>query len=232
MKIINLSALNELHTEPAVGSESRLNQSLTWPESLRQGTRIALAMCSAPLAIFCLFLLMSKLIENVLPEPAEKPVIIIDTIFKKPKPDPEKVKDRLVKPDDAVKPPELPSDWTIENTDANLTDPITFSKNEADPINILLNDSDAPIRLVPISPQYPPAALRNGTEGHVDVRFDVTKAGTTENIEIIAYEPSKVFNRAVLKAVSRWRYQPRLVDGEPVGTQGVVERVRFNLDDS
>lgn len=79
-------------------------------------------------------------------------------------------------------------------------------------------------------PQYPQTALSKGIEGYVDVMFDVTELGTTDNIRIIAYEPSSVFNNAVLKAIKNWKYKPNVVDGVPVRTPDVRDRVRFNMD--
>ncbi len=81
-----------------------------------------------------------------------------------------------------------------------------------------------------IPPQYPQTALSRGIEGYVDVIFDVTELGTTDNIRIIAYEPSSVFNNAVLKAIKNWKYKPNVVDGVPVRTPDVRDRVRFNMD--
>jgi periplasmic protein TonB len=86
------------------------------------------------------------------------------------------------------------------------------------------------IPFIKVPPQYPQTALSRGIEGYVDVMFDVTELGTTDNIRIIAYEPSSVFNNAVLKAIKNWKYKPNVVDGVPVRTPDVRDRVRFNMD--
>jgi protein TonB len=87
------------------------------------------------------------------------------------------------------------------------------------------------IPFIKVPPQYPQAALSKGVEGYVDVMFDVTELGTTDNIRIIAYEPSSVFNRSVIKAITNWKFKPNVVDGAPVRTQDVRDRVRFNLEE-
>jgi protein TonB len=86
------------------------------------------------------------------------------------------------------------------------------------------------VPIIRIAPQYPQAALAKGVEGYVDVIFDVTAIGTTENIRILEAVPSSVFNRSVLKAVSGWKYKPNVVDGVAVKTPDVRDRVRFNME--
>lgn len=88
------------------------------------------------------------------------------------------------------------------------------------------------IPFIKVPPQYPQSALSRGIEGYVDVMFDVTELGTTDNIRIIAFEPSSVFNNAVLKAIKNWKYKPNVVDGVPIRTPDVRDRVRFNMDKS
>lgn len=87
------------------------------------------------------------------------------------------------------------------------------------------------IPFIKVPPQYPQAALSKGVEGYVDVMFDVTELGTTDNIRIIAYEPSSVFNRSVIKAIKNWKFKPNVADGVPVRTPDVRDRVRFNLEE-
>ena len=86
------------------------------------------------------------------------------------------------------------------------------------------------VPFIKIAPQYPQAAAAKGIEGYVDVMFDVTALGTTENIRIIAYVPSTVFNKSVIKAVQGWKYKPNVVDGVPVKTHDVKDRVRFSME--
>ncbi len=86
------------------------------------------------------------------------------------------------------------------------------------------------VPIIRIAPQYPQAAIARGIEGYVDIIFDVTALGTTDNIRIIAAVPSNVFNRSVIKAVSGWKYKPNIVNGAAVRTPDVKDRVRFNME--
>lgn len=83
--------------------------------------------------------------------------------------------------------------------------------------------------LVRIEPRYPERALQRGTEGWVLVQFDVTPEGTTINCEVIESEPPGMFDREACRAVDRWRYQPKIVDGNPAPRFGVQTRFDFQL---
>ncbi len=85
--------------------------------------------------------------------------------------------------------------------------------------------------LVPLKPlnlDYPRAALQSGTEGWVDVAFDVTPEGKVANIVVVDSSPRNVFDSAAKSALSRARYQPVLVDGQAVvirATRHIVFRM-------
>lgn len=58
------------------------------------------------------------------------------------------------------------------------------------------------------SPQYPPEALRDGRQGEVVVEFTVNPDGSVSNPRVVRASPPRVFDRAALNAVRRWRFQP------------------------
>jgi periplasmic protein TonB len=80
-----------------------------------------------------------------------------------------------------------------------------------------------------VQPSYPIRAAERGIEGYVVVEFDVTELGMTENIRVVFAEPQNMFERSVLQAVQRWKYKPRQVDGVPVRSYSVRERISFTL---
>jgi protein TonB len=84
--------------------------------------------------------------------------------------------------------------------------------------------------LVRMSPDYPARAAEAGTEGWVQVRFSVTTAGTVRDATVVASEPGTTFDEAALKAVARWRYNPRVVDGVAVERIGLETVFRFELE--
>ncbi len=85
-------------------------------------------------------------------------------------------------------------------------------------------------RLARTPAEYPARAASRGVEGWVEVQFTVLKDGTTRNIRIVESSPEGYFEQSVLDAVTTWRYEPRVVAGEPVD-QLVEARLRFELSD-
>lgn len=217
-----------IQTTAYVGEDISIGNAIDFVTGVQWGNaiRILSALCLAPIGTFGLLLLMHTLIDNYLPEPEPTTSIFTKGIFDIPEEAPIPPPEELTPPEDVLPPPEIPR-FTIEDQGGSiLLEPLGPIGNGGDEIRNGLFDNDAPIQLVAVAPQYP----ATDKEGYVDVRFDITRSGTTTNIEIVAYEPSKVFNRSVLRAVAKWRYQPRLVEGEPVETKGVMERIRFKLE--
>jgi len=50
------------------------------------------------------------------------------------------------------------------------------------------------------------------------------------NPEVVDAEPRRFFDRAALRAVSRWKYRPEILEGKPVSRSGVRTVIRFELD--
>ena len=90
------------------------------------------------------------------------------------------------------------------------------------------SDTDV-LPLVRIPPEYPPRALARGQEGRVLVQFTISVNGTVKDAIVVRAEPPGVFDNAALASVSRWRYNPRIVNGEAVERVGVQTEIRFEL---
>jgi TonB family protein len=77
-------------------------------------------------------------------------------------------------------------------------------------------------------PRYPGAARRAGVQGPVVVRGIVRRDGTIDNVEIIKDLPHGLGEEA-RRAVSRWRFRPATVRGEPIDVYYTVT-VNFRLN--
>lgn len=84
--------------------------------------------------------------------------------------------------------------------------------------------------IVKIQPQYPRRATSRGIEGQCTVEYTVTKLGTTRNPVAVDCSPKGVFERASLKAALKFKYKPRVVDGEAIDVVGVQNRFIYKLD--
>lgn len=95
-------------------------------------------------------------------------------------------------------------------------------------IAIAASDSDV-IPIVRVAPQYPLRASERGIEGWVEVEFTISKTGTVKNPMVLNSNPSSIFDREALKAIRKWKYQPKIEDGEAVERPGVKVRLKFDL---
>ena len=84
------------------------------------------------------------------------------------------------------------------------------------------------IPLVRENPQYPPQALETGLGGHVQLKFDVTAAGTVENVSVVESSDA-VFEESAATALAQWRYLPRILAGKRVRHDDVHTIIRFQL---
>ncbi len=80
-----------------------------------------------------------------------------------------------------------------------------------------------------ITPPYPEAALAQGLEGHVTVKFTVTEQGAVQDIVIEESEPPGVFDAQALRAAQQLRFDPRIVIGGAVRVEDVSYRFDWNL---
>ncbi len=83
--------------------------------------------------------------------------------------------------------------------------------------------------IVRVAPNYPRRAEQRGLEGYVTLEFTVTRQGTVRDPRVIE-SSSTIFDDAAIDAVMRFRYRPRVIDGEPVDVPGVQFRITFQLD--
>ncbi len=84
------------------------------------------------------------------------------------------------------------------------------------------------IPLVRIEPRYPLRAQRRRIQGWVKLEFTITESGTVEDAMVVAAQPSDVFNRNALKAISRWKFKPKVINGRAV-RQRAVQVMDFKL---
>jgi TonB family protein len=76
-------------------------------------------------------------------------------------------------------------------------------------------------------PDYPERALERGVSGWVDVEFTVAKDGTTSNLVVTGAENERFFKDAAIKAVSQWRFEPRVFMNRTI-EQRSYTRIKFD----
>ena len=123
---------------------------------------------------------------------------------------------------------DLPQPTPQLNARMDMNLPLTIGSGPyMGPVATQLDREFVPLSRQP--PQYPYQAVRRGTEGWVRVSFEVTRTGTVEDVVVLESDPPGVFDRAAIKAVYRWRFKPRMVNGSAVA--GRAEQVvEFKLN--
>jgi protein TonB len=141
-------------------------------------------------------------------------------------------------PEKPPKPPETPpetppQDMDNINPDAptiNVAPPsVSANTDIGGPGSMNIAEGDY-LPIVRVAPVYPARALSRGLEGFVDLSFTVTTTGTVKD-PIVLQSTSSLFERAAVRAVLKFKYKPRVVDGVPVEVPGVKTRISFMLED-
>jgi len=103
--------------------------------------------------------------------------------------------------------------------------------NRGDFGKLTISGSDRDVMpLVRINPEYPRREAARGIEGWVQLEFNITPAGTVDGARVIDADPKNAFDQAALKAIARWKYNPKIVDGKAVERRGIQVVLRFELD--
>lgn len=85
--------------------------------------------------------------------------------------------------------------------------------------------------IVKVAPVYPRRAQTRGLEGYVLLEFIVTKTGAVANPVVIDAKPPGIFDRSAINAALKFKYKPKVVNGEPIDVAGVRNRITFELSD-
>lgn len=187
--------------------------------------------------VFLLFWIMQYLIQSgVMELDKSKSLKLPDFVRIKQA---ENVNRREPPPEKPPQPDEPPPEPPPPSMDDVTPEAQTMSVSAA-PVNtnISLNASGfglAPsdgeyLPIVKVQPVYPRRALSRGVEGYVIVEFTVTKQGTTKDI-IVVESSSSMFDNAAMKAAAKFKYKPRVVDGQPIEVPGVQNKITFEIED-
>ena len=85
--------------------------------------------------------------------------------------------------------------------------------------------------IVKVQPIYPRRAQTRGIEGYVLLQFTVTSTGAVRDPVVIEAKPPGIFDRAAINAALKFKYKPKVINGEPIEVAGVLNRIVFELSD-
>ena len=84
--------------------------------------------------------------------------------------------------------------------------------------------------IVKVAPIYPRRALSRGIEGYVIVEFVVTKNGSVRDPIVVDAQPQGIFDQAAKEAALKFKYKPRVIDGQATEVAGVQNKITFKMN--
>jgi len=159
---------------------------------------------------------------------ATMPDIELDVIeeIEKPEPIEEIVQEDVDVPEKQINLDDGPS-IAISRQNVDIGDGLNLT-----PTTISNTDGDF-LPLVAIAPQYPTRAAQRGIEGWCLVSFTVDGLGNVDedSIVVVDAEPPNIFDRSSIRAAARFKFQPRVVNGQGVEVPGVQYVFRYELEE-
>ena len=140
------------------------------------------------------------------------------------------------KPDKPDDPEEPPPDLATPDLDMDMNvDAINMAPAATMQVAIVgaggISASDGEyLPIVKVAPIYPRRAQSRGIEGYCIIEYTVTKTGSISDPVAIDCQPSGIFERASLKASLKFKYKPRVVDGEAIEVAGVQNKFTYELE--
>ena len=199
--------------------------------------RFLIAIVLSALITLGLFFLMQSLIQiggSALTEPPQGSVLD----FVRVKQD-EQVQQKERKPKKPPPPKEPPPQMEQPQLDSPTPDGsgsgLDFAADVGSDValdgGLALESGDGEyLPIVKVSPVYPRRALQRGIEGFVIVEFTVTKQGSVRDPVVVEANPAGIFEQAAKDAAMKFKYKPRVVNGEPMEVAGVQNRITFKID--
>ena len=138
---------------------------------------------------------------------------------------PEKIEDPEEPPPD-LEPIEFDSDVDMGVVNNAPTTGVTLKLNSS---GMSSGDGEY-LPIVKVAPIYPRRAQTRGISGYCIVEYTVTKTWSIRDPQAVDCQPSGIFDRASVKAATKFKYKPRVVDGEPIEVAGVQNKFTYELE--
>lgn len=136
------------------------------------------------------------------------------------------------KPPDAEEQPKMPNpsnaNFSGSSLAVSMSAPTVNSNINVGSVGIGVSDGEY-LPIVKVAPVYPARAAARGLEGYVIVEYTVTKTGATRDPHVIE-SSSSLFDRAAIESALKYKYKPRVINGEPVEVPGVRTKITFVLE--
>ena len=194
--------------------------------------RMLISILLAIPVVVGLFMVMHSLIDRDFENPEVSNTKIADLV----QPDEEiQLESTVAKPDKVEDPEEPPPEMQMMQIDLNMD---TDIENSAPVASVEVNISTTGMSsgdgeylpIVKVAPIYPRRAQSRGISGYCIVEYTVTTSGAIRDPQAVDCEPAGVFEKASVKAALKFKYKPRVVDGEPIEVAGVQNKFTYTLE--
>jgi len=195
-------------------------------------------------ATLSLFWFMNVLISNdAIFEKPERNRAYLDFVRVDPADDDVNTKDRRIPeppppPEEAPETPDFSTQLDSVSADLSMNMPA---------IGLPINDGSGPylgtltagqglagfdtdvIPVVRVAPAYPRRAKQARIEGWVTMEVLIRPDGTVSGAKVMESDPPRLFDDAAIAAMQRWKFRPKMVDGNPV-SQRAKQTIEFKLN--
>ncbi|MFT6268024.1 MAG: protein TonB [Alphaproteobacteria bacterium] len=131
-----------------------------------------------------------------------------------------------------------PASPTPQTDQSNLSDSAlaisipTANTNVGVDIGGMIGTGDGEyLPIVKVAPAYPIKAAIEGTEGNCAVEFTVTNSGATKDVSVVDDMCPSIFAKASINAAKKFKYKPRIVNGEAIEVHNVRNIFQYTLQD-
>lgn len=206
-------------------------------EKLAHGYVMRRWLGSALLAMLVVVILLATMMSLIATD-----AVMVDETKRRPMPDPfmperkidtNKVKPKPDKPDEPEQPPPamqtpklaMDMDVKVINVAPAMSMKITIGGGTG------LGATDGEyLPMVKVAPIYPRRALKKGIEGYCTIEYIVTQTGSIRDPIAVDCFPGETFISASLKAVLKFKYKPRIVDGVAIAVSGVRNKFTYRIE--
>ncbi len=197
---------------------------------LAKATKFLTSASLAVLMTGTLLLLMCTLIAMDPPKLIEDNIRITEIVMAEDRgidEQPTPMEEKPADPDPEPPMPEMTQNFeTQDNIQIAMVAPVDFGETKIDGGA----SSGSAMAIFKVAPQYPRRAISRGIEGFVDLMFDISPTGKTENIRVIHAQPQGYFENASRKTLAKWKYKPAMEDGIAQSQKNQTTRIVYELE--
>jgi protein TonB len=149
---------------------------------------------------------------------------------KKPEPQKQPIKPKIdiPKPD----PPDKVNRKTMQRMKIDLPVNLATDSTLDDALVAVAGGREVNANVIPlarVNPIYPKRARMMKLEGFVKLEFTITPSGGVVDMKVLESEPPNVFDRSAKRALSKWKFKPKIENNTAVEQRASVQ-INFQLD--